>query len=41
MSEARTIHLRIKRQDSPEGESRWEEFEVPYQKRMNLSLIHI
>lgn len=36
MSESRTIHLRIKRRDTPEGESRWEEFDVPYQNRMNI-----
>jgi succinate dehydrogenase / fumarate reductase, iron-sulfur subunit len=36
MSEIRTIHLRIKRQDTPATEPRWEEFQVPYQPRMNI-----
>ncbi|HKG22093.1 MAG TPA: succinate dehydrogenase iron-sulfur subunit [Blastocatellia bacterium] len=33
---ADTIRLRIKRQDSPETPSRWEEFDVPYRKGENV-----
>lgn len=31
-----TIELRIRRQDSPTGPSRWEEFSVPWQPSMNV-----
>lgn len=31
-----TIYLKIKRQDSPQSESYWEEFEIPYKPRMNV-----
>jgi len=30
------VHLKIKRQDSPEGLSYWEEFRVPYEEGMNV-----
>lgn len=30
------VHLKIKRQDSPEGLSYWEEFAVPYEPGMNV-----
>ncbi len=33
---ADTINLKVKRQDSPEGGSRWEEFTVPYRKGENV-----
>jgi succinate dehydrogenase / fumarate reductase iron-sulfur subunit len=32
----RTINLRIRRQDRPEAESRWEEFAIPYRPNMNI-----
>ncbi len=31
-----TIHLKIKRQESPEAETYWEEFEIPYRPSMNI-----
>lgn len=31
-----TIDLRIRRQDSPTGASRWEEFAIPWQPNMNV-----
>ena len=31
-----TIYLKIKRKDSPQGESYWEEFEIPYRPHMNV-----
>lgn len=31
-----TIHVRIQRQDSPDGPSRWEEFQVERQRNMNV-----
>ena len=31
-----TIYLKIKRQDSPQTESYWEEFEIPYKPHMNV-----
>jgi len=31
-----TIEVRIKRQDSPTGATRWEEFSLPYQPSMNV-----
>jgi hypothetical protein len=31
-----TIELRIKRQDTPTGRSRWEEFSLPWQPNMNV-----
>jgi succinate dehydrogenase / fumarate reductase iron-sulfur subunit len=33
---ARTVHLKIKRQDNAEGMARWEEFEIPYRPNMNI-----
>ena len=33
---ARTVRLKVKRQDGPGEPSRWEEFEVPWQPRMNV-----
>lgn len=33
---AETIRLKIRRQDSPEAEARWEEFDVPYRKGENV-----
>lgn len=32
----KTVHLKIKRQESPEKEAYWEEFKVPYAKNMNV-----
>ena len=31
-----TIELRVKRQDTPTGRSRWEEFSLPWQPNMNV-----
>lgn len=31
-----TIYLKIKRQDARNGESYWEDFEIPYRPRMNI-----
>jgi len=31
-----TIELRVRRQDSPTGASRWEEFTIPWQENMNV-----
>lgn len=31
-----TIDVKIKRQDGPEGEARWESFSIPYQANMNV-----
>lgn len=36
MAEQKTIAVKIKRQDTPEGSPRWEEFEVPYRPNMNV-----
>jgi succinate dehydrogenase / fumarate reductase, iron-sulfur subunit len=36
MSQSKTIHLRIKRQDGKEAAPYWEEFEVPYRPGMNV-----
>ena len=33
---ARTVHVRVRRQDGPEHPSRWEDFEVPYRPGMNV-----
>jgi succinate dehydrogenase / fumarate reductase iron-sulfur subunit len=32
----RDIVLRIRRQDTPDGEARWEEFSIPYRPHMNI-----
>jgi succinate dehydrogenase / fumarate reductase iron-sulfur subunit len=32
----KTIHVRIKRQDGPTGEARYEDFRIPYRKNMNV-----
>jgi len=32
----KTVQLKIKRQDQPGAPSRWEEFEVPYEERLNV-----
>jgi succinate dehydrogenase / fumarate reductase iron-sulfur subunit len=37
MAAHRTIKLLIRRQDSPEGHSYWQEFEVPYEPQMNIT----
>ncbi len=34
--ETRTIRLRVKRQDSPEAQSYWQEFEIPYKPQHNV-----
>jgi len=31
-----TIYVKVKRKDSPQGASYWEEFEIPYRPRMNV-----
>ena len=31
-----TIELKVKRQDTPTGRSRWEEFSLPWQPNMNV-----
>ncbi len=31
-----TIHLKIRRKDDPNGDSYWEEFEIPYRPSMNI-----
>jgi len=33
---SQTIYLKIKRKDEPNGESYWEEFEMPYRPHMNV-----
>lgn len=33
---ATTVHLRIKRQDTPQAASRWEEFRIPFSPGMNV-----
>ncbi|MDA8234720.1 MAG: succinate dehydrogenase iron-sulfur subunit [Clostridia bacterium] len=30
------IHLRVKRQDGPQAQSRWEDFKIPYKPNMNI-----
>jgi len=32
----KTVRLKIKRQEEPQSQPYWEEFEVPYQKNMNV-----
>ena len=32
----KTIEIQIKRQLTPDGESHWEEFSLPYKPNMNL-----
>lgn len=32
----RTVRLRIKRQETPESEARWEDFDVPYRPNLNV-----
>ncbi|HEY8342887.1 MAG TPA: 2Fe-2S iron-sulfur cluster-binding protein, partial [Calditerricola sp.] len=36
MSEQKTVRLIIKRQDGPDSQPYWEEFDVPYRKNMNV-----
>jgi len=36
MPEARKVRLKVKRQDAPGERPRWEEFDVPWQPRMNV-----
>ena len=36
MSDAKTIRVRVKRQDAPNSPSYWEEFEIPYVPKMNV-----
>jgi succinate dehydrogenase / fumarate reductase iron-sulfur subunit len=36
ISDDRTIHLRIRRQDHPDAAGRWEEFAIPYRANMNV-----
>lgn len=31
-----TVHLRVRRQDRPDAEARWEEFALPYRPNMNI-----
>jgi succinate dehydrogenase / fumarate reductase iron-sulfur subunit len=33
---ARTVHVRVRRQDGPDQPSRWEDFDVPYRQGMNV-----
>ncbi|RYS46633.1 2Fe-2S iron-sulfur cluster-binding protein, partial [Staphylococcus pseudintermedius] len=33
---AETIKLKIKRQENPESQSYWEDFEIPYRPNMNV-----
>src|SRR3989338_3495185 len=33
---ADTIYIRVKRQDTRDGQSYWEDFEIPYRPRMNV-----
>lgn len=37
MAQERTVKLRIKRQDTPESASYWQDFEVPYEPQMNIT----
>jgi len=32
----KTVPIKVKRQDSPDGNAYWEEFELPYRKSMNV-----
>jgi len=32
----KTVQLKIKRQDAPGSAPRWEEFEVPWEERLNV-----
>lgn len=36
MSEQKSVHLKIRRQDGPDKASYWEEFQVPYTQKMNV-----
>ena len=36
MADKRTVRLKVQRQDTPGGEKRWEEFEVPWAPQMNI-----
>ncbi|KUO69741.1 MAG: succinate dehydrogenase [Desulfosporosinus sp. BRH_c37] len=36
MSEQKSIHLKIRRQDGPDKPSRWEEFDIPYREKLNV-----
>src|SRR5271169_3281051 len=37
MTNNKTVIIKIKRQDTPEQKSRWEEFEIPYKPNMNVT----
>jgi succinate dehydrogenase / fumarate reductase, iron-sulfur subunit len=37
MAESKTVKLLVKRQDTPEGHSYWQEFEIPYEAQMNVT----
>lgn len=37
MAEGKTVKLQVKRQDTPDGQSYWQEFEVPYEPQMNVT----
>lgn len=39
MDNQRTVSVRIKRQESPDAPSRWENFSVPYEKGMNVTTV--
>jgi succinate dehydrogenase / fumarate reductase iron-sulfur subunit len=36
MSEEKKVELKVKRQDSPSAAPRWEQFEVPWEERLNV-----
>ncbi|MBZ0253082.1 MAG: succinate dehydrogenase iron-sulfur subunit [Candidatus Methylomirabilis sp.] len=36
MATAKTIHLKVRRQDAPDAPSRWEDFRLPYRPNMNV-----
>jgi succinate dehydrogenase / fumarate reductase iron-sulfur subunit len=36
MPDAKTVVLKVKRQDSPDAPPRWEEFEVPWEEHLNV-----
>lgn len=37
MANNKTVIIKIKRQDTPDQKSRWEEFEIPYRPNMNVT----
>jgi succinate dehydrogenase / fumarate reductase iron-sulfur subunit len=37
MAEGKTVKLQVKRQDTPDGQTYWQEFEVPYEPQMNVT----